>query len=46
MIASYTSSIINNLEALLTDDASVVIYDRYVFIVQATGVKVLKCFSL
>ncbi len=46
MIAKYTFSIVNNLEALLTDDASVVIYDRHVFIVQATGVGILKCFSL
>jgi hypothetical protein len=30
-------TIVNKLEALLTDDARVVIYDRYVFIVQATG---------
>ncbi len=36
-IIIYTSSIINKLEALLTDDARVVIYDRLVFIVQATG---------
>ncbi len=32
------SSIINNLEALLTDNSRVVIYDCHVFIVQATGV--------
>ncbi len=36
-IIIYTSSIINKLEALLTDDARVVIYNRLVFIVQATG---------
>ncbi len=36
-IINYTFSIINMLEALLTDDARVVIYDRHVFIVQATG---------
>ncbi len=30
-------SVVNKLEALLTDDARVVIYDRHVFIVQATG---------
>jgi hypothetical protein len=36
-IVKYTSNIINKLEALLTDNARVVIYDRHVFIVQATG---------
>ncbi len=35
-IVNYASSIINKLEALLTDDARVLIYDRHVFIVQAT----------
>ncbi len=35
-IVNYASSIINKLEALLTDDARVIIYDRHVFIVQAT----------
>ncbi len=35
-IINYASSVINKLEALLTDDARVVIYDRHVFIVQAT----------
>ncbi len=37
MIVNYASSVVNKLEALLTDDARVVIYDRHVFIVQATG---------
>jgi hypothetical protein len=36
-IVNYASSIINKLEALLTDDTRVVIYDHHVFIVQATG---------
>ncbi len=36
-IINYASSIVNNLEALLTDNPSVVIYNRHVFIVQATG---------
>ena len=36
-IINYSSSIFNKLEALLTDDARVVIYDRHVFIVQAIG---------
>ncbi len=34
-IINYASSIVNKLEALLTDDARVIIYDRHVFIVQA-----------
>ncbi len=33
-ILNYASSVINKLEALLTDD--VIIYDHHVFIVQAT----------
>ncbi len=37
MIVTYASSIINKLEALLTDDAKVTIYHRHVFIVQATN---------
>jgi hypothetical protein len=36
-IVNYASSIVNKLEALLTDDARVIIYDHHVFIVQATG---------
>ncbi len=35
-MVNYASSIANKLEALLTDDARVVIYDHHVFIVQAT----------
>ncbi len=31
--------IVNKLDASLTDDARVIIYDRHMFIVQATGVK-------
>jgi hypothetical protein len=37
-IINYASSNVNKLEALLTDDARVIIYDRHVFIVQAIGV--------
>ncbi len=37
MIVNYASSVINKLEALLTDDTRVIIYDHHVFIVQATG---------
>ncbi len=36
MIVTYASSILNKLEALLTDDAGVVIYNHHVLIVQAT----------
>ncbi len=32
------SRVVNKLEALLTDDARVVIYDCHMFIVQATDV--------
>ncbi len=39
MIVNYASSVINELEALLTDHARVVIYDHHVFIVQAIDVK-------
>jgi hypothetical protein len=36
-IVNYASSMVNKLEALLTDNARVVIYNCHVFIVQATG---------
>jgi hypothetical protein len=39
-IVNYTSSIDSKLEALLTDDTRVIIYDRHMFIVQATGYSV------
>jgi hypothetical protein len=32
------SRVFNKLEASLTDDARVIIYDHHMFIVQATGV--------
>jgi hypothetical protein len=35
-IVNYTPSDINKLKALLNDNARVVIYDRHMFIVQAT----------
>jgi hypothetical protein len=44
-IVNDDSSVINKLETSLTDDGRVVIYDRHVFIVQATEYylkKVLK----
>jgi hypothetical protein len=33
------SRVVNKLEASLTDDTRVIIYDRHTFIVQATGLK-------
>ncbi len=36
--------VVNKLEASLTDDARVAIYDRHMFIVQATGVYHIKLF--
>ncbi len=41
-IVNYTSSGINELKALLIDDARVIIYNRHMFIVQAIGV----CFCI
>ncbi len=35
-IVNDDSRVINKLEASLTDDARVIIYDRHMFIVQAT----------
>ncbi len=40
-IVNYASSGINKLGASLNDDARVVIYDRHMFIVQATGLEPL-----
>ncbi len=40
MIISDDSRVVNKLEASLTDDARVIIYDRQMFIVQATGTNV------
>ncbi len=37
MIIIDDSSAVNKCEASLTDDARVIIYDRHMFIVQATG---------
>ncbi len=36
-IVNDNSRVINKLEASLTDDARVVIYDRHMFMEQATG---------
>jgi hypothetical protein len=38
-IINDNSRVVNKLEASLTDDARVVIYDRHMFIVQATELK-------
>jgi hypothetical protein len=40
MIVDDDFRVVNNLEASLTDDARVVVYNRHMFIVQATGVLV------
>ncbi len=39
MIVNDDSSVVSKLEASLTDDVRVVIYDRDMFIVEATGLK-------
>jgi hypothetical protein len=44
-ITNDDSIVINKLETSLTDDARVIIYDRHMFIVQATCVNVIKLFS-
>ena len=42
MIIDDDSRVVNKLEASLTDDARVVIYDRQMFIVQATVARIIK----
>jgi hypothetical protein len=39
----YASSGVNKLKASLNDDTSILIYDRHMFIVQATAVCRLSC---
>ncbi len=41
-IVNDDSKVVNEHETSLTDDARVVIYDRHVFIVQATGLGSFK----
>ncbi len=41
MIENDDSWVVNNLETSLNDDARVVIYDRHMFIVHATGAQVM-----
>ncbi len=45
-IVNDDSRIVDKLEASLTDDARVVIYNRHMFIVQATGANVIKLFNV
>jgi len=40
-IVNYASSSVNKLKASLNDDARVVIYDCHMFIVQATGARLI-----
>ncbi len=42
MIVNDNSSMIHKLETSLTDDTRVIIYDRYIFIVQYTDVIGIK----
>jgi hypothetical protein len=41
-IVNYASGGVSKLKASLNDDARVIIYDRHMFIVQATGVCTIK----
>jgi hypothetical protein len=42
MIVNYDSSVVKKFGASLTDNARVVIYDRHMFIVQATNLSTFK----
>jgi hypothetical protein len=42
MMVNDDASVVNKLEASLTDNARVIVYDRHMFIVQATGVRIMK----
>jgi hypothetical protein len=42
MIVNDNSRFVNKLEASLTDDARVIIYDRHMFIVRAPGLNIIK----
>ncbi len=46
MIVDDDSRVVNKLEASLTDDARVIIYDRHMFIVQTTGCRGYETFSV
>jgi hypothetical protein len=43
-IVNDDSRVINKLEASLTDNTRVVLYDHHMLIVQGTGVKIIKLF--
>jgi hypothetical protein len=43
MIVNYASSVVSKIEALLTDDARVVLYDLYVVIAQANDSSLPIC---
>jgi hypothetical protein len=45
MIIIDDTRIVNKLDASLTNNAKVIIYDRHMFIVQATGVSVINVFA-
>ncbi len=42
-VVNYDSSVVNKCVASLSDDARVVIYDRHVFVVQATDCHYADC---
>jgi hypothetical protein len=46
MIVNDDSRVINKLETSLTDDEGVIIYDRHMFMVQATGACTIKLFTV
>jgi hypothetical protein len=45
-IVNDDSRVISKLEASLTDNTRVIIYDHHMLIVQDTGVKIRKLFSV
>ncbi len=45
-IVNDDSRVVNKLEASLTDNARVLIYDRHIFMVEATGVCAIKLLHL
>ncbi len=46
MIVNYASSSVNKLKASLNDNDRVVIYDRHMFIVQATSMALLEALNV
>ena len=45
MIVNDNPRVVNKLEASLTDDTRVVIYDHHMFIIQANGANPIKLFG-